>query len=211
MGRSHPLPAVVFLTASVGIFFQPWAQNRLPLPGGRAILVDERYAALRELPDLQGRVVQRLRRGRVLGLLGSVRNRRGERFYRVAISRKRSGWVHELAVIRAGNRRDAERVLALIDAVSDDYLKISLARICQREFRGLEAAELAGRSISSIVPRVAAKLTEEVRRRASVRPPVDRRAFFLSYAGLDRYNRIGVLFDYDKETDQLVFARLVRR
>ena len=211
MRRSHLLPAVICFTVSVGGCFQTGAQSRPPLPGSRAVLVDERYAALRELPDLQGRIVQRLRRGRVLGLLGSTRNRRGERFHRVAISRKRSGWVYELAIIRTGNRRDGARMVGLIDEAGDDFTKIALARICQREFRGMEAAEAAGRSIAKAAPAVAAKLTGEVRRRIGGSPPIDRRAFFLSYAGLDRYNRIGVLFDYDKETDQLVFARLVRR
>ena len=102
-------------------------------------------------------------------------------------------------------------MVGLIDEAGDDFTKITLARICQREFRGMEAAEAAGRSIAKAAPAVAAKLTGEVRRRIGGSPPIDRRAFFLSYAGLDRYNRIGVLFDYDKETDQLVFARLVRR
>ncbi|NBO64658.1 MAG: hypothetical protein EBU88_07410 [Acidobacteria bacterium] len=180
-------------------------------PGARAVVIDDRYSALRERPDLQGRVIQRLGRGRVVGLLATIRNRRGERFHRLAVSRKRSGWVYELATIRTGSRRDAPRMIGLIEGTADDFVRISLARICQREFAGTEEARIAQSVVADAAARVAAKLTLEIRRRAGDSFTANRRPLFLNYPGLDRYNRIGVLFDYDSERDQLFFSRPARR
>lgn len=202
-------PLLIILISSLGSL-QAATSPRL-LPGARAVVIDDRYSALRERPDLQGRVIQRLGRGRVVGLLATIRNRRGERFHRLAVSRKRSGWVYELATIRTGSRRDAPRMIGLIEGTADDFVRISLARICQREFAGTEEARIAQSVVADAAARVAAKLTLEIRRRAGDSFTANRRPLFLNYPGLDRYNRIGVLFDYDSERDQLFFSRLARR
>jgi hypothetical protein len=211
MRHGHFLPASLSLLILVVLVDGAGGKSPTPLPGARAVVVDDRYSVLREQPDLQGRIVQRLGRGRVVGLLATVRNQRGERFHRLAISRKRSGWIYELAIVRTGSRRDAARMIDLIEETPDDFTRISLARICQREFRGMDQSMEAGRLIATTAPRVAAKLTQEARRRIGDPPPADRRSLFLSFVGLDRYNRIGVLFDYDEQSDQLVFSRIVRR
>lgn len=199
----RPLAVVVI---SAGLITPVSAQSRSPLRGLRAVVVDERYSPLRERPDLQAALMQRLRRGRVVGLLGTIRNRRGERFHRIAISRKRSGWIHELALIRRANRADGVRLLTLIEQTTDDYARIGLARIGLREFRGTAIAVESSRQLNYSGERIAQRLTIEIRRRLGDVPSADRRALFLSHPGLDRYNRLGVVFGYDPGDDQLVIA-----
>lgn len=196
------IPAALLFTG--GLVDPVGAQSRPPLPGRRAVIVDERYSPLRERPDLQARLVQRLRRGRVVGLLGSIRNRRGERFHQLAISRKRRGWIHELALVRRGDRADGLRLLTLIDQATDDYARIGLARIGQQEFRGTPIAAESRRQLALAAARVAQRLTSEIRRRLGETPAAARRALFLNHPGLDRFNRLGVVFDYDPVDDQLV-------
>ena len=174
-----------------------------PLPGQRVIVVDERYSALRERPELQAPLLQRLRRGRVVGLLGSIRNQRGERFYRVAVSRNRDGWIYDAALVRSRNPTDAGRLFSLIEATGDDYQRVMLARIFQREFRRTSFTTRLTIILEEALARVSERLTAELRRRADATSPPVRRAFFLSSNSLDRYNRLGILFDYDEETDEL--------
>ena len=181
-----------------------------PLPGRRAVVIDERFSPLRERPDLRAPLVQRLRRGRVVGLLGSLRNRRGERFHRVAISRKRTGWVHELALVRRGDPADGRRLLNLIEQTSDDLARIGLARIAQNEFRGGLIASEATRQLDLAVERIASRLTIDIRRRLGDTSPADRRLLFLNHAALDRYNRLGIYFDYDPAEDRLVVPSPMR-
>lgn len=184
-----------------------WAKGPVPLPGTRAVVIDERHSAVRDRPDLQGALRQRLRRGRVVGLLGSVKNRRGERFYRVAISRHRVGWIFEAAIVRAGQPRDAQRLRELLDATTDDFVRLRLAGIWQREFRrhpdAAEVAEIA----AAAGERLAARLTRDIQRRVDESVPARRRALFLNHPSLDRFNRLGILFDYDEASDSLVQRR----
>lgn len=189
------------------------AEGKAPkrLPGQRAIVVDDRYSALRERPESRATLVQRLRRGRVVGLLGSVRNRDGERFHRIAVSRSRSGWIYDAAIVRPGNPLDASRLLSLIEETTDDYQRVMLLRLCQREFRRAPAIARAmptlGERLAETLVRVAERLTLESRRRFGTAELPLRRTLFLGSASLDRYNRLGILFDYDQEKDELRWNR----
>lgn len=194
----------VMMVASV---YTARAKDGLPLPGARAVVVDERHSALRERPDLRAPLRQRLSRGRVVGLLTSVVNRKMERFYRISVSRQRTGWVYEAAIVRSGQAADGRRLRALIDETTDDFARIHLARLCQREFRHHPVANEAAGLITEIVARIAARLTSEIRRRLGDSVPARRRALFLNHRGLDRFNRIGITFDYDEANDSLVARR----
>lgn len=181
------------------------ARRKLVLPGQRAVVIDERYSALRERPELQGPLTQRLRRGRAVGILGASRNRRGERFYRVAVSRNTRGWVFEAAIARPGNSRDAERLLSLIEETTDDYIKARLATLCAEGFRASPAAPRALWILGETSRRIAERLTREARRRLGEHSVQHRRAYFLNYVGLDRFNRLGIGFNYDEATDSLTY------
>lgn len=180
------------------------SRNRRPLPGARAIVVDERHSVLRERPDLRAPLRQRLSRGRVVGLLASVVNRKRERFYRISVSRQRTGWIYEAAIVRSGQPAGGRRLRALIDETTDDFARVYLARLCQREFRHHPVASEASAIVALTVERIAERLTSEIRRRIGDAAPARRRALFLNYRGLDRFNRIGITFDYDEPRDSLV-------
>ncbi|MDX2031714.1 MAG: hypothetical protein SF339_13650 [Blastocatellia bacterium] len=178
------------------------SRRRVVLPGARALVVDERLSALRERPDLRAALAQRLRPGRVIGVLGAARDRSGTRFLRVAVTRNTRGWICAEAVVRPGQREDARRLLQLIDETTDDYQRIRLARLLVDEFRAAPQAPQALRLLAAAAERVAERLSRDARRRLGDEAGRDR---WLNFPGLDRYNRLGVTFEYDAAGDRLVY------
>jgi hypothetical protein len=184
---------------------QAQARRKVFIPGQRAIVIDERLSALRAQPDVKAGLEQRLRRGRAVGILGATANRK---FLRVAVSRNVRGWVLAEAVARAGNPADAERLLKLIEETEDDFTKVRLARLCADEFRATPAAPKALLLMGEIAEKAAERLTRDAKRRVGDEEPgrgLGRRDYVLNHTGLDRYNRIGVTFDYDEAADRLVY------
>jgi hypothetical protein len=200
--------AGIVLTLTVLFCVQAGAKRGVFVPGRRAIVFDERLSALRAQPDLKAPLRQRLRRGRVVGILGSAKNESGARFLRVAISRNTQGWVLADAVARRGNLADAERLLELIEETRDDFTKIKLARLCADEYRATKFAPRALLILGKTAGGAADRLTREAKRRAGDEESIEglkRRFYFMNYVGLDRYNRIGVTFDYDETEDRIVY------
>lgn len=176
--------------------------------GGRAIVFDERLSALRERPDSGAKLRQRLRRGRTVWVIGSARSGDGQRYLRVAVTRRTSGWILREAVIRPGSAQDAARLLKLVEASSDDFVRIRLARICADEFRGTAAAARALLLLGEAAERAAERLSRQVERRVGANAAalaLERRVHLLNDPALDRYNRIGVRFVTDGEGDRLLY------
>lgn len=184
-------------------------ERPLPAPGARAVVVDERLSALRERPEVKAPLLQRLRRGRAVAILG--RDRAGQ-FLRVAVTRRTRGWVLAAAVARAGRADDAARMLTLIGETADDYARARLARACADEFRVTRAAPRALLLLGEAAERAAERLSSAARRRSGTAA----REYLLNDVGLDRYNRIGVTFDYDEGAGRLkydggAYRELLRR
>jgi hypothetical protein len=62
--------------------------------------------------------------------------------------------------------------------------------------------------LGKAVEAVADRLTREAKRRIGDEESIGglkRRFYFLNYAGLDRYNRLGVTFDYDEAEDRMIY------
>lgn len=185
-------------------------------PARRAIVVDERFSALWEKPGWEGQWRRRLRRGRVVWLIGSPRIRQEERFHRVAVSRRTRGWIHEAALVRPGERADGERLWQVIEETEDDYVKVSLARLCNLHFRGQPVAARALWLLGETMTRVAHRLTLEAERRLGKIDPIRRRSAMMGFVSLDRYNRLGIAFLYDQASgtlryDGAAFEELRRR
>jgi hypothetical protein len=56
--------------------------------------------------------------------------------------------------------------------------------------------------------RAADRLTRDAKRRVGNEEPsagLSKRDYFLNFVGLDRYNRLGVMFDYDAKADRIVY------
>jgi hypothetical protein len=188
------------------------SERRVFAPGQRGVIFDERLSALRAQPDIKAPLKQRMRRGRRVGILGSRAARDGAKFFRVAVSRNTSGWVLADAVIRPGNAADAERLMRLIEETRDGFTKARLARLCADDFRTANFAPKALMILGEVAEGEAERLSRDAKRRVGEDDPdtgpnarLARRDFMLNFAGLDRYNRIGVTFDYDADSDRIAY------
>ncbi len=170
-----------------------------PLPGRRGVVIDERLSAVRAAPDMKSRLVQRPGRGRIVGILGLPVARGGARFYRVAISRNRRGWILADAVVRSGSAADGERLLRLIEEKPDEYSRVVLARLCADEFSRTPVAPKCLIRLGEAAERAADRLSRDAARRYPVDglPEDERRKLVLNFTGLDRYNRLRINFDYE--------------
>jgi hypothetical protein len=198
---------LLILLALGCMFVVPVAANkrRVPAGGQRAVVVDERLAALREEPSLSAPLVQRLGRGRLVAVVGAARAGDGVNFYRVAVTRRTRGWLQVESVVAPARAHEDERLLRLIQG-SEDFDRITRARIFLDEFPrsplrpivlllfGVEAEEAAAR-----LSRDAGRRLKETELRAGGAPL---RSYFLNFNELDRYRRQGVAFTFDETTRQ---------
>jgi hypothetical protein len=179
------------------------------LPGSfqnnRAVVCDERLSALRRQPDIKAPIVRRLRRGRIVTVIGPAKGDSEHGiFVPVAVTRRTRGWILMSAAARPGHSRDAQRILELIDGSTDDFVCARLARICADEFAGTPAARAALLLLGEAAERSAEKLTRSVSRRSGT-SNVSNRVRWLSDPALDRYNRIRILFELDSNGQRLVY------
>ena len=82
-------------------------QKRKPPAGGRlAVVVEERLAALRATPQLNGRLIRRLSRGRMVAIRFSKVSADGVTFFLVSVTSRTHGWIQRDAVVspRVGRR-----------------------------------------------------------------------------------------------------------
>jgi hypothetical protein len=180
-----------------------FGKKRIP-PGGRvAVVVDERLSALRAAPDLTAKLLERLSRGHLVSIRGEKTTADGLKFYRVALSSRTFGWLQSDAVVVPWRAGDDRRLLTLIEN-SDEFDRIVRARTFidafpQSLLRAKVLAMYAGEAED-----VADKLTREAGRRFTKNelPPIGAPEFsyYLNYNGLDRYNREGITFLFDRTT-----------
>ncbi|MGI9165232.1 MAG: hypothetical protein ACR2G5_02395 [Pyrinomonadaceae bacterium] len=179
------------------------AQKRRPPRGGRiAVVVDERLSALRESPELSGKLLQRISRGRLVAVRGERRTRAGIVFDRVNLTSRTWGWVQRDALIALSRKGEDEKLLRLI-RVSEDFDRIARAKIFLDSFPRSALRPAVLLLYGDTAEAAAGKLSRD----ASRRLPVDQLvsvgtpefSYFLNYTGLDRYNRQGVRFVFDRE------------
>lgn len=189
------------------------------ISGQRAVVVDERLAALRESPELSARLLQRMSRGRKVAIIGSRRTPDELTFYRVMLTKRTGGWVQSEAIVSPTRKEDDERLLRLIRG-SEDFDRISRAHIFLDLFPKsplrpavlllyAEAAEVAASNLS----RDAGRRLDAHEMKAGGAPDF---SYFLNYNGLDRYNRQGVSFVFDRAArrfhyDGAAWREIVRR
>jgi len=183
------------------------AQKARVPPGGHiAVVADERLAALRSVPEPSAHLLRRLSRGRLVSIRGSSRNRDGLVFYHVVVTRRTSGWLQSEAVIAAWHSGDDERLLRLIGG-ADEFDRVARARIFLDAFPRSSLRPQVLLMYGDAAEEAAAKLSREAERRFEKRElPADGApefSYYLNYSGLDRYNRQGVLFTFDREAKKL--------
>jgi hypothetical protein len=183
------------------------AQRRSSAPPGgqRAVVVDERLAALRDEPNLSARLLQRMSRGRMVSITGTKRAADGVTFYRVAVTRRTRGWLQSEAVVSPARAGDDERLLRLIRG-SEDFDRIVRARIFLDLFTRSRSRPTVLMLYAEAAEAAASRLSREAVRRLDEREMASGGAplfsYFLNYNGLDRYNRQGIIFVYDRTSKQ---------
>jgi len=171
-------------------------------------VVDERLAALRSVPDLRARLVERLGRGHLVSIRGERVTPEGLKFYRVAISRKTYGWLQSDAVVVPWRAGDDRRLLTLIEN-SDAFDRIVRAKTFLDAFPRAPLVPKVLALYASEADDVAEKLSQAAQRRFTRNElPSDGApefSYYLNYNGLDRYNREGLTFLFDRTTKKFSY------
>jgi hypothetical protein len=76
-----------------------FGQKKAPTGGRLAVVVDERLAALRATPQLNGTLVRRLSRGRLVAVRSAKTSADGIIFLLVNVSSRTHGWIQRDAVV----------------------------------------------------------------------------------------------------------------
>ena len=193
------------------------AQQRKPPSGGRlAIVVDERLAALRVTPQLNGRLVRRLSRGRLLAVRSVKTNTDGVSFLLVNVSNRTRGWIQREAVVSPFRSGDDQRLLMLIER-SQGFDRIARSRIFLDHFPRSRLRPTVLLLLGDAAEELATRLSRDAARRLKQdRGDAPEFTYFLNYTGLDRYNRQGITFLFDHSTkrfhyDGASWRELIRR
>ncbi|MFN7946791.1 MAG: hypothetical protein U0Z53_15675 [Blastocatellia bacterium] len=211
--RLFYLFAFVLLIAVVSpVSAQNSARRNQPGAGQRAVVIDERLSALREQPEVTATLRQRLRRGRIVSISKTASQKGGPAYCLVAVTRRTRGWVLAESLARSGSEQDARRLLKMIEETRDDFIRARLARICADEFSRTASASRALLLLGEAAEAASQRLSREARKRAGTDGEesdsvsrLSRRDYLLNHTGLDRWNRAGIAFSYEADTDGLVY------
>lgn len=169
---------------------------------GRAIVIDERLSVLRAAPGLFAKPLQRMRRGRAVTIV-EAREADGLTFYRVAALPNTQGWVQKEAVAARFRRGDDERLARLVQA-SDGFDQIERAQIFLENFTDSPFRPSILLLFGDLMEEIALKISADAARRLSRREMAASGAplysFYLNYASLDRYQRLGIGFLFNSST-----------
>ena len=210
----HKLTLCLFL-----VFFShviAIAQRKPPTGGRVAVVVEERLAALRATPLLNGTLVRRLGRGRMVAIRSAKTSADGVTFFLVNVTTRTHGWIQREAVVSPARAGDDQRLLRLIDR-SEGFDRISRARIFLDHFPRSALRPQVLLLLGDTAEMVAAQLSNAAARRLKDDPgEASEFSYYLNYPGLDRYNRQGVRFVFDRSTkrfhyDGAAWRELIRR
>jgi hypothetical protein len=197
------VPALVLFAAIAPPAFAQ--KKRLPRGGNIAVVADERLAALRAAPSLSAHLIRRLSRGRFVSVRATKRNHEGLFFCHVVVTRRTSGWIQNEALVMSARVGDDERLAHLIGG-TDEFERIARARIFLDTFSRSALRPKVLLALGDAAEEAAGQLTREATRRFERREiPTDGApefSYYLNYNGLDRYNRQGVTFSFDREKRQ---------
>lgn len=193
-------------------------RRRPPAGGALAVVVDERLSALRDAPRPTADLIRRLGRGRFVAVAGE-RVSGGLKYLRVSVTSRTSGWLQAEAVVRPSRAGEDARLLRLVRG-SGEFDRLARARILLEAFPRSALRPAALLVFGDAAAESADRLTREAGRRldpdemSAGGAPVE--SYFLNYSGLDRYRRLGVVFDFDPASkryryDGAAFREILRR
>ena len=177
-----------------------FAQKRKAPFGGRlAIVVDERLAALRATPQLTGKLIRRISRGRIVAVRTARLSADGIAFLLVNVTGRTHGWIQREAVVLPSHAADDQKLLELVKS-SSEFDRIARARIFLEYFPRSSLRPEVLMILGDAAEELSARLSREASRRLNTRTgAAPKFSYFLNYSGLDRYNRQGVTFVLDKQ------------
>jgi hypothetical protein len=195
-------------------------QQRHPPTGGRiAVVVDERLSALRSTPQLSGKLLKRIGRGRLVAIRGVKTSQEGIVFFLVNVTSRTHGWIQREAVMSPSHPRDDQKLLNLIKS-SAEFERIARARVFLDQFPHSplrsEVLLLLGDAAEEAAVRLSRDAARRINKDELQSSDVPLFSYFLNYTGLDRYNRQGVRFVFDSVTKQfhydgLAWREIIRR
>jgi hypothetical protein len=193
---------VLFAATASSAFAQ---KKRVPPGGNIAVVADERLAALRVAPSFNAHLIRRLSRGRFVSVRATKRNHEGVFFCLVVVTRRTSGWIQNEALVMSGRSGDDGRLAHLIGG-TDEFERVARARIFMDTFPRSPLRPKILLALGDAAAQAAEQLTREATRRFERREiPTDGApefSYYLNYNGLDRYNRQGVTFTFDRDNKQ---------
>jgi len=176
------------------------AQKRKIPPGGRiAVVVDDRLSALRVTPELTGKLLRRVGRGKLVAIRSVKTVSDGTVFYLVNINSRTHGWIQREAVVLVSHAGDDQRLLSLIKAATD-FDRITKARIFLDYFPRSPLRPEVLLLLGDAADQAAVKLSRDADRKIDGSLAAPESSYFLNYIGLDRYNRQRVVFLFDKKS-----------
>ena len=196
-----PHKLTVALSAFLLLFHSNVFAQRKPPTGGRiAVVVDERLAAIRSTPELNGKLVRRLGRGRLVAIRSAKTNRDGVTFLFVNVTTRTRGWIQRESVVSPSRPGDDTRLLRFIEQ-SHGFDRIVRARIFLDHFRRSSLRPRVLLLLGDTAEALAGKLSQQAQRKLNTdlgeAPDF---SYFLNYSGLDRYNRQGIHFTFNATT-----------
>lgn len=192
------------------------AQKQKPPAGGRlAIVVDERLAAVRATPQLTGRLVRRLSRGRLVAVRSMRISPDGITFALVNVTSRTHGWIQREAIVSSSRAGDDRRLLGLIQR-SEGFERISRARIFLDHIPRSPLRPTVLLLLGDTAEDAAEKFSKSVSRRMHDLGDAPEFTYYLNYTGLDRYNRLRITFLFDQSTkrfhyDGAAWREVIRR
>lgn len=172
----------------------------------KAFVVDDRLSALRRDADIQSEVMQRLRLGRPVFIIGTKVDRKGNlTFYRVAVTRRTRGWIHPSALAVPGRPGEDARTMRLIETSSDGLDRIALCELFLERFARSPIAPRVMLALAEEADRAASALTRRARKRLAKLDEANLKDYYLNDPGLDRYSKLRVKFDFNQATTQYVY------
>lgn len=193
----HPHKFLVSIALILTFTHSTKAQQQKAPPGGRiAVVVDERLAALRATPELAGKLIRRLGRGRLVAIRGS-RRREGVMFLLVNVSSRTHGWIQQEAIVSPSHPGDDLSLLSLIKSATD-FDRIARARIFLNYFVRSPFRPEVLLILGDAAEQASTRLSRDALRRLGDGGVPSDFSYLMNYAGLDRYNRQGVVFVFDR-------------
>ena len=175
----------------------------------KAVVIDDRFSALRREPGLQSEVIHRLRLGHTVYIIHPGNEETHSAFCRIAASRRTRGWIYRTAIAVQGRAGEDRRIMKLIDGTSDGLDRIALCRILIERFSQSPLVPRALLMMGEEGEHAAETLTQRSRKRvgeaagASVTPSL--RDLYLNDAALDRYSKLRIVFDFNEQTREYIY------